>query len=215
MLIRLPGVYRPQADTSLLSSALTESGIPGAVYALDAFTGTGALAVAAAQWGAEHVIAVDVSAAAVATAGLNLRLHGVHAELRHGDFLAVLGTRRFDLVLANPPYVPSAGPVRGRARAWNGGPDGRAVLNRLCTAAPCLLNPGGTALIVQSALADPEQTLVALRCSGLKAAIVARTTVAFGPVLRTHADWLRSTGRISPGDDTEELVVIRSDRTRI
>ncbi|WP_307188895.1 methyltransferase [Nocardia anaemiae] len=62
---------------------------------------------------------MDISRAALASAWLNYRLRGIAVELVLGDFAATLGHRRFDVVLANPPYVPSPdGPhARGRACA--------------------------------------------------------------------------------------------------
>ncbi|WP_083880600.1 HemK2/MTQ2 family protein methyltransferase [Nocardia araoensis] len=216
MLIRPPGVYPPQLDTWLLVHALSEAGIPRGGHALDVCTGTGALAVAAAYTGAAKVTAVDVSRAAVVSAWMNCRLRGIDAEVLRGDFAEVLGGRRFDLVLANPPYVPAPDGAgsRGIARAWNAGAGGREVLDQLCVALPTLLKSRGVALIVHSALSDPDTTLTQLRERELKAAVVARATVPFGPVLRRRADWLESAGLIEPGQRMEDLVVIRADRIR-
>ncbi|MET9030638.1 HemK2/MTQ2 family protein methyltransferase [Nocardia sp. NPDC004168] len=216
MLIRPPGVYPPQLDTWLLVRALSEAGVPSGGHAVDVCTGTGALAVAAAYAGASKVTAVDVSRAAVVSAWLNCRMRGIEAEVLRGDFTAVLGGRSFDLVLANPPYVPApvGAHTRGIARAWNAGSGGRAVLDQLCVALPALLKPRGVALIVHSALSDPDTTLAQLRERELKAAVVARATVPFGPVLRRRADWLESAGLIGPGQRMEDLVVIRADRIR-
>ncbi|WP_083889397.1 HemK2/MTQ2 family protein methyltransferase [Nocardia pneumoniae] len=216
MLFRVPGVYRPQLDTWLLVRALSEAGVPRGAEALDVCTGTGALSVAAARAGAATVTAVDVSRAAAVSAWLNCRVRGIDVEVLRGDFATVLGRRRFDLVVANPPYVPApeGAAYRGSARAWNAGTRGRAVLDRLCAALPALLKPRGMALIVHSALCDPDETLAQLRENELKAAIVARATVPFGPVLRRRADWLASAGLIEPGQRMEDLVVIRADRIR-
>ncbi|MGO4613840.1 HemK2/MTQ2 family protein methyltransferase [Nocardia sp. 2YAB30] len=216
ILIRTPGVYRPQLDTWLLARALSEAGIPRGGHALDLCAGTGALAVSAARTGAATVTAVDVSRSAAVSAWLNCRLRGIEVEVLRGDFAAQLGRRSFDLVLANPPYVPTpeGAPVRGVARAWNAGARGRTALDRLCAMMPSLLKPRGVALIVHSALSDPDSTMSQLRNKGLKAAVVARATVPFGPVLRRRADWLKATGLIEPGQEQEDLVVIRADRIR-
>lgn len=212
-LLRPPGVYPPQADTWLLAEALTEAGIPRGGHAVDVFTGTGALAIAAARIGAATVTAVDISRRAAAAAWLNLRLRGVPARVHCGDFASVFGHRDYDLVVANPPYVPAPHETTvGAARAWDAGADGRALLDRLCELVPTALAPRGTTLIVQSALADPDRTLDALRAQNLKATVVARASVPFGPVLRARAAWLAHTGRIAPTTETEELVVIRGDR---
>ncbi|MBF6170673.1 HemK2/MTQ2 family protein methyltransferase [Nocardia blacklockiae] len=213
---RVPGVYRPQADTMLLLRALAAAAIPRGGRVLDVCTGTGAVAVEALRNGAEHVTAVDVSRSALASAWVNSRVRRARIELRCGEFARVLRRGdRFDAVLANPPYVPGPdlGPARGAARAWEAGPDGRAVLDPLCRMLPDLLHRRGTALIVHSALCGADETVDLLRDGGLKAAIVARETIEFGPVLHARAEWLESTGLIEPGQRHEELVVVRADRT--
>lgn len=215
--LRVPGVYRPQGDTWLLRRALRDARLsepPARV--LDIGTGTGALAVAAAAEGARQVTAVDVSLPARLNARLNARLRGLPVRVVGGDALSCAYEQPFDLVLANPPYVPSESrevPTRGAARAWDGGGDGRAVIDRLCDRAPTLLAPRGTLLMVQSELSDVDSTVQRLRGLGLKAAVVDRDTLPFGPVLRARADMLHRKGFLMPGQRYEELVVVRADRT--
>ncbi|WP_440900291.1 HemK2/MTQ2 family protein methyltransferase [Actinosynnema sp.] len=211
LLLRPPGVYRPQEDTELLARSLAESGVPYGATVLDACTGTGALAVAAGRAGAGEVTAVDRSRRAVAAAFVNCLLHGVPVRVRHGDFSTVGG--RYDVVCSNPPYVPAPGPPdpTGAARAWDAGVDGRAVLDRLCAALPSLLAPGGFGLVVHSALCGVERTLGQLRDGGLAAEVVASRDVGFGPVLRSRARWLEGRRLIAPGQRHERLVVVRAD----
>ncbi|OLT21726.1 hypothetical protein BJF79_46660 [Actinomadura sp. CNU-125] len=59
MLLRPPGVYRPQADTALLADVLRRAGVAAGARVLDVGTGTGAVAVAAARCGAREVVAVE------------------------------------------------------------------------------------------------------------------------------------------------------------
>ena len=214
MLLRPPGVYRPQTDTRLLGETLAAAGIPDGAAVLDIGCGTGALSVAAARLRPSSITAVDVSRRAVLAAWLNLRLRGAPAEVLLGDAFEAVAGRTFDLVLSNPPYVPGvATPPRGRDRAWDAGVDGRAILDRLCANLPLLLAPGGTALIVHSHLSDEDRTLRQLRGGGLKAAVVGRAEVPYGPVLRARRRTLAELGLVGHDDDTEELVVIRGDRT--
>src|SRR5690606_11017597 len=144
MLVRAPGVYRPQPDTWLLARAMTEAALPDGARVLDACTGTGALAIHAARTGAAAVTAVDLSRAAVTSAWLNSRLHGVRLELLCGDVTEVVSGRTFDVIVANPPYVPSDEPrPAGRAaRAWDAGRHGRSLLDPLCAMMPRLLTTG-------------------------------------------------------------------------
>ncbi|WP_433590645.1 HemK2/MTQ2 family protein methyltransferase [Nocardia sp. CA-145437] len=215
MLIRAPGVYRPQADTRLLVRAYADAHIPPRRRVVDVCTGTGALAIAAARC-AGSVTAVDISRTALTSAWFNCRRLGIDVELLHGDFRTVLPGRTFDVVVCNPPYVPCPhrDPPRGAARSWDAGADGRSVIDSLCRLAPELLSDTGTLLMVQSALSGVDSTLALLRDAGLKAATIARTTIPFGPVLRSRAAWLTRTARIRPGQRDEELVVIRADRPR-
>nr|WP_093607787.1 HemK2/MTQ2 family protein methyltransferase [Streptomyces indicus] len=212
---RLPGVYAPQADSALLAAALARESLPDRARVLDVCTGTGALALAAARRGA-RVTAVDVSRKAVLNTRLNAWLAGLPVRVLRGDLLSPAAQGTYDLILANPPYVPAPDtdlPARGPARAWDAGPDGRTVLDRLCRQAPPLLNPGGVLLMVHSALNDPELTLSVLRATGLKATTVERSFIPFGPVLRGRRAYLRSGGFVGPDEHEEELVVIRAERT--
>jgi release factor glutamine methyltransferase len=101
----------------------------------------------------------------------------------------------------------------GRRRAWNAGPDGRALLDPICRSLPRLLRPNGFALMVHSQLSDPDATLDQLRAGGLRADIVLRERIPFGPVLTSRAEFLTREGLIAPGQRHEDLVVIRADRT--
>jgi release factor glutamine methyltransferase len=212
MLLRAPGVYAPQADTWLLVEALNAAAIPEGARVLDVGTGTGALSVAALRAGAAEATAVDVSARAVLTARVNAMVRRLPVRVHRGDALDVVAGRRFDVIMANPPYVPAWRPARGPARAWDAGLDGREQLDRLCAHAFDLLLPGGILLLVHSALCGVDTTLRQLRDSGLKASVVARHLEPFGPVLRSRVDFLEDNGLIEPGQRHEELVVIRGDR---
>ncbi|MFD6288326.1 HemK2/MTQ2 family protein methyltransferase [Streptomyces sp. NPDC060205] len=211
-LLALPGVYRPQADTHLLATALAAEAVHQATTVLEIGTGTGALALSAASRGAQ-VTAVDVSRRAVATARLNALRHRLPLQILHGDFTHRTIGRRFDMILANPPYVPSphsAPPAGGPARAWDAGRDGRLVIDRICANAPSLLHPGGILLLVHSAMCGPEATLKRLAAAGLTAETTTRAHVPWGPVLRSRRAWLRQQGLAGSDDKQEELVIIRA-----
>ncbi|MFC4470647.1 HemK2/MTQ2 family protein methyltransferase [Streptomyces xiangluensis] len=216
-LLRPPGVYAPQGDTWLLARALRLAAMRPGARVLDIGTGTGALALAAAHAGAGRVTAVDLSPWAVLAARLNATVRRLPVRVVRGDLTRPVTGETFDVILANPPYVPAPGQPTSRggaALAWDAGPDGRALVDRLCTAAPPCLAPGGMLLMVHSALCGVEETLARLRDAGLKAAVVDRAMVPFGPVLRSRMPELVARGLIGPGQDTEELVVIRADQPR-
>jgi release factor glutamine methyltransferase len=212
-LTRLPGVYRPQHDTWLLADALADAGVRPDADVLDVGCGTGALSIVAARTRPRSITSVDVSRRAVVSARLNMFLRGVSARVVRGDAFELVAGRTFDLLLANPPYVPGVTRrPRGRHRAWDAGLDGRELLDRLCANAPLLLAPGGTLLVVHSGMCDEDRTVRQLRGGGLKAAVVARGEAPFGPVVRGRVGRLRELGLVQPGQRVEELVVVRGDR---
>jgi release factor glutamine methyltransferase len=208
-----PGVFRPRSDTWLLADAIARTR-PRHARVLDVCTGSGALAVTAALAGAREVTAVDISRRAVLATRLNARRNGVRVRALRGDLFEPVGERRFDLIVSNPPYLPSRQgdvPRRGAARAWEAGSDGRALLDRICARAPGHLEPGGSLLLVQSSVCDSQETVRRLRAAGLDVEPVARRRGPLGPLLAARADLLASRGVLASGGD-EELVVIRARR---
>lgn len=208
-----PGVYAPQQDTWMLCDAVAGCGIVDGARVLDMCTGSGAVAIAAARAGAREVIAFDLSPEAVACAARNAVAAGAVMDVRTGSFSQALDLPAFDVVLCNPPYVPSPDSPSGTGpeRAWDAGAGGRTVLDPLCETANRLLTPGGTLLLVQSDCADPDRTVEILSQNGFDARVVATQHIAFGPVMAARADWLMAEGHIHTGSDTETLVVIRAD----
>jgi release factor glutamine methyltransferase len=210
----LPGVYRPQDDTHLLASVLAAEPVVEDGRVLDVCAGTGAAAITAALAGWGHVTAIDVSRRAVLSTRLNARHLALSIRAHRVSFAELRVAEPFDLVLANPPYVPCAGtgaPV-GRDRSWDAGPDGRALLDPLCSITPRLLAPSGRLLLVQSDVSGVDATLDRLKAVGLRARVVARRRTPFGPIMRARAEYLESAGLIEPGQRHEDLVVIRADR---
>lgn len=212
MRFRLPGVYRPQADTRLLASVVAAERIPAGARVLDVCTGTGAVALTAAMAGTGNVTAIDISRRAVLSTRLNAWHLRLPVKARRVSFVELNWPGRFDFVLANPPYVPCAvatGPA-GRDRSWDAGSDGRALLDPLCTVAPRLLSPDGRLLLVQSSVSGVDATLELLGSGGLRADVVARRRIPFGPVMTARAAFLEAAGLIGPRQRHEDLVVIRA-----
>ncbi|GGB80387.1 methyltransferase [Knoellia flava TL1] len=218
-LVRLPGCYPVQADTWLLADTMTELGCAVGARVLDLCTGTGALAVAAALAGATDVTAVDLSYRSSANAWINARRHGVPVTVLRGDLFAALDeVGQFDLILANPPYVPSftSRPSRHRVdRCWDAGPDGRLLLDRICREAYAHVAPGGSLLIVQSDVADVDATTRCLVQYGFGVEVVRREPEAFGPVMRARAAAMRRRGLVAEGQELEELAVVRAVRPTV
>ncbi|MGW7350657.1 HemK2/MTQ2 family protein methyltransferase [Streptomyces sp. NPDC054784] len=215
-IVRLPGVYAPQADSALLAGAVGRERAVAGGDVLDVCTGSGALALHAARLGA-RVTAVDIGRRAVLTARLNALLAAHRIAVHRGDLLgSLLPGSTFDVLISNPPYVPAPEAVPPRHRdavAWDAGPDGRLLVDRVCDAAAPALRPNGVLLMVHSALNGPDATVRRLAAAGLDAEITDRVTVPFGPVLRARLPWLRRNGLLADRtDDREELVVVRAEK---
>jgi release factor glutamine methyltransferase len=69
-------------------------------------------------------------------------------------------------------------------------------------------------LLVHSALCGVEGTVRRLGQAEMRAVVVGRRLIPFGPVLRERVEWLEGRGLIEPGEETEELVVIRAERAQ-
>jgi release factor glutamine methyltransferase len=204
-----PGVLTPPSDASMLADVL-RAHAPGADV-LDVGTGSGVIAISAALAGARTVTAVDVSRRAVLTARLNARLNGTRVRALRGDLLAPVAGERFDVVVSNPPYLPSPDddlPRAGLARATEAGRDGRVLLDRLIAAAPAHLRPGGRLLVVHSSLNGTEKTLFRMRDAGLSPDVAARRHGRLGPILSARTELLEERGLLAPGQREEELVVV-------
>ena len=123
---------------------------------VDVGTGSGAIAVALAHEQARaqvqaQVTAIDLSSQALKIAEENARRNGVSIRFLEGDLLAPVAGERFEIVVSNPPYVPSGDratlsvEVRDYepALALFAGEDGLEVYRRLIPAAFEALTPGG------------------------------------------------------------------------
>lgn len=212
-------VYRPQHDSRLLIDVLVRDDVVAGRRVVDLCAGSGAIAIAAAELGAGEVTALDISPSAVRCTQVNALAAQVDVDARLGSWTQALEHEPFDVVVCNPPYVPVAPETSadvvvstGPTVSWNGGPDGRLVLDPLCRSAAALLAEGGSLFLVQSEFADVERSVKLLRAGGLDADVYATQRIPFGPVLHLQAGWLRDTGRLTDARTEEELVVIRADK---
>jgi release factor glutamine methyltransferase len=152
-------VLDPRADSeTLVGAALQAIGNRSApLHVLDLGTGTGCLLLAIlSELPNARGLGVDLSPAAVRVAEMNAERLGLsgRAGFTTGDWGAGL-SGPFDLILSNPPYIPS-GAIAGlqpEVALWepqlalDGGPDGLQAYRRLGPEIARLLAPGGSAAI--------------------------------------------------------------------
>ncbi len=211
-----PAVLVPRPDTeTLVERALALLPASADAHVLDLCTGSGAIAVAlAAERPAFRVDATDLSAEALAVARRNVAAHGLEARvaLWEGDLFGALPEpRRYALVCANPPYIPT-GDARSLPRdvvahephlALFGGADGLDVVRRLVAEAPAWLAPGGT-LLVELGAGQGEHALALVRADARYAA--ARTLPDLAGIARVLE--ARSAGGAARRPASEGRVVV-------
>ena len=123
----------------------------------DVGTGSGCLAIMLARhFPRTKVDAIDLSVEALEVAEINLREHrlGRRVTLHQSDVFDAVPAVKYDLILSNPPYEPSAHcdalPAEFRReprRALDGGKDGLDVIRKLLRQARTRLAPQGIVLI--------------------------------------------------------------------
>jgi release factor glutamine methyltransferase len=147
-----PAVLIPRPETELLVEVvLGKVGAGGTARVLDLGTGSGCVAVTMAlELPQADVSAVDISPAALSVANSNaLRLNAM-VNFFEGDWYSALPPARFDLIVANPPYVAAddrhlaEGDLRFEpTQALTDQADGLAALRRIIADAPRWLADGG------------------------------------------------------------------------
>jgi len=180
-----PGVLIPRQETELLVElalnlhTLSQSAGEEPKLWADLGTGSGCLAVALARaWPHSHGLAVDLSAAALIQARINLQAQQLleRVELIQGSWWQPLVEQwgRLDLVVANPPYIPSRvweqlEPVVREHEpelALNGGGDGLDAIRAIAKDAHQALAPGGW-LILEHHHDQSTAVLALLQAAGL------------------------------------------------
>lgn len=147
-----PAVLIPRPETELLVDRAKEAvaALP-APRILDLGTGSGCIAITLAlEIPSAEVTAVDASALALQIARSNAERLGAHVRLLQSDWFSALGGERFNLIVANPPYIAAADPhlAAGDLRheppaALASGADGLEAIRHIVAAAPRYLAGDG------------------------------------------------------------------------
>jgi release factor glutamine methyltransferase len=173
-------VYEPAEDSFLFAENLH---VAVDEVVLDLGTGSGILAVLATKT-AGSVVAVDVNPYAIRCAKDNAQLNNVKKKIDflQGDLFSALNVDvRFDLVLFNAPYLPSeeGEDALWIERAWAGGTNGRAVVDRFIIEVATHLKPHGRVQLMQSTLTGVKETISSFKAHGLYASVVAQQKLPF------------------------------------
>jgi release factor glutamine methyltransferase len=169
-----PGALVPRPETELLAGWALElqPAPPRRPVVIDLGTGSGCIACAlAVERPDAEVIALDVSPEAVALARDNVVTLGLATRVHVGlsDMFAALGAIEVDVIVTNPPYLPTEliatlPPEVSRydpRLALDGGPDGLTVIRRVVREAPDRLAPGG-ALVLETGGGEQARAVAGL-----------------------------------------------------
>jgi release factor glutamine methyltransferase len=167
---------RPDSET-LVEAALEFADRAGPLRVLDLGTGSGCLLLAVlSERPLAEGLGIDLDPGALAVAAANAQALGLagRARFRQGDWGEGIAGR-FDVILCNPPYVPS-GMIAGLQPevvgfdpplALSGGPDGLAAYRRLAAWLPRLLAAGGRAF-VEIGAGQADEVVPVLAAGGLR-----------------------------------------------
>lgn len=173
-------VYEPAEDSFLFAENID---IEKGAQVLDVGTGCGILAILAAEKAAS-VVAIDLNPHAIRCAKKNSALNNVRnkmAFMQAGLLTAFNEYAKFDLILFNAPYLPSdkCEDDSWIVRSWAGGINGRQVIDQFISQVPSHLKACGQILLMQSTLANAEETIRKFEEYNLKASIRAERKLPF------------------------------------
>jgi len=165
-----PGALIPRPESELIVDLALQLSFSSVV---DLGTGSGAIAIAIKHERPDaRMVATDFSAAALAVARRNAEKHGLQIDFRHGSWLEPLAGERFDLIVANPPYV-AEGDHHLRQLGFEpqeaiiGGADGLDGIREIAREAPRHLLPGGR-LLVEHGMGQEQAVRAVLDRAGLE-----------------------------------------------
>jgi len=179
-------VYQPSEDSFMLAKTARKA--KGNVLEVGCGSGIASLACAKAN-PKSNTLGIDISPAAVKCARSNAKKNKIkNARFETRDFFKTDifgGVGAFDSILFNPPYLPTEynekleGPLNF---AFDGGKDGRKVLDPFLARFDRFLKPGGSLFLVQSTLNNPKKTEKKLKALGYSCKTVEKEEFFFESV---------------------------------
>ena len=173
-----PEVYEPAEDTFQLIEAIK---VNKGDAVLEIGTGCGIVALECARIGAE-VICTDINPNAIKLVKYNYQINKPllkgSIEIRYGDLFLILNKfERFDVIIFNPPYLPTLVKERIGGTGWfdiatDGGVDGLKLTKRFIGGLNKRLKKNGRAYFVFSTLSNRKKLNKYLNKAGLKSQII-------------------------------------------
>jgi release factor glutamine methyltransferase len=180
-------VYIPSDDTFLLAESLE---IKEGQSVLEIGTGSGLVSMYASLL-TDDVTATDINYNALELAEKNFKLNNINTiKLEFGDLFEPVKDRKFDVILFNTPYLPTDSDdiINDDLNyAFDGGLDGRKVIDRFINQVSNHLNDKGIVQIIQSSLSDNDRTLDMFDRNGFVAEIAESEKFFFEEIVLINA----------------------------
>ncbi|MBR2556808.1 MAG: methyltransferase [Methanobrevibacter sp.] len=180
-------VYVPAEDSYLLAENLL---IKEGQTVLEIGTGSGIVAMYASRL-TDRITVTDINFDACELARKNFEANGIeNIEILFGNLFEVVKNRKFDVILFNTPYLPTEDDevIDDTINyAFDGGLNGRKVIDMFLNEVGNHLNDGGIVQMIQSSLSGNEETLTKLDELGFIAEIAANEHFFFEDITLINA----------------------------
>ena len=155
----IDSVYKPAEDSYLLAENLLVS---EGMSVLEIGTGSGIVAMYASKL-SKNITVTDINFDACELAQANFKANNIdNIEILFGNMFETVKDRKFDIILFNTPYLPTENDEvidDNLNYAFDGGLNGRKVIDLFLNEVGNHLNDGGIVQMIQSSLSDNTKTL--------------------------------------------------------
>lgn len=181
-------VYIPAEDTFLLAENLE---IKESDTVLEIGTGTGTVGLFASKLTNGQITVTDINFDALELARVNFSKNNIeNVEFVFGNLFDELENRKFDVILFNTPYLPTDEDEiidDNLNYAFDGGADGRKIIDPFLYEVKNHLNKGGLVQLIQSSLSDINKTFEILSKEGFMCEVAASEHFFFEDIVLINA----------------------------